>query len=157
MTLNFDDTPWSFQSPIRPTQEEEPEEQFKDDEFLADIPLNISRPRGLSIPGPMQSQPQQPLKLLTQKKKASPTSLAHEVLNDDFLKGQGYKNLPKIKVSTNERNKYDKVQESIKDSFKDLSKVGSEKDKQCTGERCKETLRKRKLQFTDRTQPIKEA
>ncbi|GKD97499.1 hypothetical protein Tco_1381396, partial [Tanacetum coccineum] len=40
-------------SQIHPTQEEEPEEQFKDDEFLADIPLN--RPRGLSIPGPMQS------------------------------------------------------------------------------------------------------
>ncbi|GKD76028.1 hypothetical protein Tco_1334310, partial [Tanacetum coccineum] len=38
------------------TQEEGPEEQFKDDEFLADILLN--RSRGLSIPGPMQSQPQ---------------------------------------------------------------------------------------------------
>ncbi|GJY64163.1 hypothetical protein Tco_0465623 [Tanacetum coccineum] len=57
-TLNFDDEAGPS-SPIRPTQEEEPEEQFKDDEFLADIPLNISRPRGLSIPGPMQSQPQQ--------------------------------------------------------------------------------------------------
>ncbi|GKG36854.1 hypothetical protein Tco_0447027, partial [Tanacetum coccineum] len=46
-TLNFDDEAGPS-SPIRPTQEEEPEEQFKDDEFLADIPLNISRPRGLS-------------------------------------------------------------------------------------------------------------
>ncbi|GJY28730.1 hypothetical protein Tco_0404497, partial [Tanacetum coccineum] len=41
-------------SPIRPTQNIEPEEQFKVDEVLADI----SRPRGLSIPGPIQSQPQ---------------------------------------------------------------------------------------------------
>ncbi|GKG63390.1 hypothetical protein Tco_0640885, partial [Tanacetum coccineum] len=39
-TLNFDDEAGPL-SPIRPTQEEEPEEQFKDDEFLADIPLNI--------------------------------------------------------------------------------------------------------------------
>ncbi|GJX01936.1 hypothetical protein Tco_0185849 [Tanacetum coccineum] len=45
---------------IRPTQEEGSEEQFKVDEVLADISLNISRPRGLSIPGPIQSQPQQP-------------------------------------------------------------------------------------------------
>ncbi|GJV11518.1 putative ribonuclease H-like domain-containing protein, partial [Tanacetum coccineum] len=46
-TLNFEDEACPS-SPIRPTQEEE----FKDDEFLADISLNISRPRGLSIPGP---------------------------------------------------------------------------------------------------------
>ncbi|GJY78601.1 putative ribonuclease H-like domain-containing protein [Tanacetum coccineum] len=58
-TLNFDDETGPS-SLIRLTQEEEPEEQFKDDESLADISLNISRPRGLSIPGPMQSQPQQP-------------------------------------------------------------------------------------------------
>ncbi|GJR51909.1 hypothetical protein Tco_1402430 [Tanacetum coccineum] len=37
-TLNFDDEAGPS-SPIRPTQEEEPEEQFKDDEFLADILL----------------------------------------------------------------------------------------------------------------------
>ncbi|GJS00085.1 hypothetical protein Tco_0316593 [Tanacetum coccineum] len=57
-TLNFDDEA-SPSSPIRPTQDVEPEEQFKVDEVLADISLNISRPRGLSIPGPIQSQPQQ--------------------------------------------------------------------------------------------------
>ncbi|GKE09972.1 ribonuclease H-like domain-containing protein, partial [Tanacetum coccineum] len=56
-TLNFDKAGPS--SLIRPTQEEGSEEQFKVDEFLTDIPLNISRPRGLSIPGPMQTQPQQ--------------------------------------------------------------------------------------------------
>ncbi|GKD67991.1 hypothetical protein Tco_1322081, partial [Tanacetum coccineum] len=52
-TLNFDDEAGPS-SPIRPTQNIEPEEQFKVDEVLADI----SRPRGLSIPGPIQSQPQ---------------------------------------------------------------------------------------------------
>ncbi|GJT65253.1 reverse transcriptase domain-containing protein [Tanacetum coccineum] len=53
--LNFDDEAGPS-SPIRPTQNIEPEEQFKVDEVLADI----SRPRGLSIPGPIQPQPQQP-------------------------------------------------------------------------------------------------
>ncbi|GJQ97186.1 hypothetical protein Tco_0008325 [Tanacetum coccineum] len=45
--------------------------QIKDDEFLADISLNISRPRGLSIPGPMQSQPQQPTQTTDPKEKDS--------------------------------------------------------------------------------------
>ncbi|GKD30472.1 hypothetical protein Tco_1241250 [Tanacetum coccineum] len=67
-TLNFEDEAGPS-SPIRPTQQEEPEEQFKDDEFLVDIPLNISRPRGLSIPGPMQSQPQQPTQTTDPKEK----------------------------------------------------------------------------------------
>ncbi|GKF98902.1 hypothetical protein Tco_0297685, partial [Tanacetum coccineum] len=63
-TLNFEDEAGPS-SPIRPTQEEE----FKDDEFLANISLNISRPRGLSIPGPMQSQPQQPTQATDPKEK----------------------------------------------------------------------------------------
>ncbi|GKB02725.1 hypothetical protein Tco_0830814 [Tanacetum coccineum] len=65
-TLDFDDEAGPS-SPIRPTQEEEPEEQFKDDELLADILLN--RTRGLSIPGPMQSQPQQPTQATDPKEK----------------------------------------------------------------------------------------
>ncbi|GJR71787.1 hypothetical protein Tco_0084152 [Tanacetum coccineum] len=52
-TLNFEDKAGPS-SPICPTQNIEPEEQFKVDEVLADI----SRPRGLSI-CPLQSQPQQ--------------------------------------------------------------------------------------------------
>ncbi|GJY38992.1 hypothetical protein Tco_0425356 [Tanacetum coccineum] len=48
-TLNFEDEAGPS-SPIRPTQQEVPEEQFKDDELLADILLN--RTRGLSIPVP---------------------------------------------------------------------------------------------------------
>ncbi|GJV96001.1 hypothetical protein Tco_1547578 [Tanacetum coccineum] len=65
-TLNFDDETGPS-SPIRSTQEEGPKEQFKDDELLADILLN--RPRGLSIPGPMQSQPQQPIQATDPKEK----------------------------------------------------------------------------------------
>ncbi|GJQ93959.1 hypothetical protein Tco_0005098 [Tanacetum coccineum] len=65
-TLNFEDEAGPS-SPIHQTQEEEPKEQFKDDEILADIILN--RPRGLSIPGPMQSQPQQPTQSTDPKEK----------------------------------------------------------------------------------------
>ncbi|GJS34847.1 hypothetical protein Tco_0533229 [Tanacetum coccineum] len=67
-TLDFDDEAGPS-SPIRPTQEEGSEEQFKVNEVLADISLNISRPRGLSIPGPIQSQPQQPTQATDPKDK----------------------------------------------------------------------------------------
>ncbi|GKF48043.1 hypothetical protein Tco_0141294, partial [Tanacetum coccineum] len=63
-TLDFDDEA-SPSCPICPTQEEEPEEQFKDDEFLA----NLNRTRGLSILGPMQSQPQQTTQATDTKEK----------------------------------------------------------------------------------------
>ncbi|GKA08702.1 hypothetical protein Tco_0688033, partial [Tanacetum coccineum] len=65
-TLNFEDEAGPS-SPVHQTQEEEPKEQFKDDELLADIILN--RPRGLSIPGPIQSQPQQPTQATDPKDK----------------------------------------------------------------------------------------
>ncbi|GKD60332.1 hypothetical protein Tco_1297841, partial [Tanacetum coccineum] len=143
-TLNFDDEAGPS-SQIHQTQEEEPKEQFNDDEILADIIFN--RPRGLSIPGPIQSQPQQPTQSTDPKDKGKeilveepkkkkltlqqiralettndkevarkiqaewdaeeekpktilkkPTSLAHErnqMMN--FLKGQGYKNLQKLR------------------------------------------------------------
>ncbi|GJX96695.1 hypothetical protein Tco_0352493 [Tanacetum coccineum] len=212
-TLNFDDEAGPS-SPIRPTQEEEPEEQFKDDEFLADIPLNISRPRGLSIPGPMQSQPQQPTQTTDPKEKGKgilveepkkkkltlqqiraletahdeevarkvqaewdaeeerkrledlkkpkpktiskkPTSLTQERNQMmSFLKGQGYKNLQKLRYPQM-KELYDKVQESIKDSFKDFIPMGSEKEKQMLQERdAKRLLRKRKATVTEE-QPSK--
>ncbi|GKA90485.1 retrovirus-related pol polyprotein from transposon TNT 1-94 [Tanacetum coccineum] len=55
-----------------------------------------------------------------------PTSLAQErnhMMN--FLKGQGYKNLQKLKYPQM-KELYDKVQESIKDSFKDFIPMDSE-------------------------------
>ncbi|GJX36218.1 hypothetical protein Tco_0247775 [Tanacetum coccineum] len=210
-TLNFEDEAGPS-SPIHQTQEEEPKEQFKDDELLADIILN--RPRGLSIPGPIQSQPQQPTqatdpkdkgkgilveepkkkkltlqqiralettndeevarkiqaewdaeeerKRLEELKKAKPktilkksTSLAQErnqMMN--FLKGQGYKNLQKLRYPQM-KELYDKVQESIKDSFKDFIPMGSEKEKQLLQERdAKRLLRKRKATISEE-QPSK--
>ncbi|GJZ53406.1 hypothetical protein Tco_0608291 [Tanacetum coccineum] len=210
-TLNFNDEAGPS-SPIRPTQNIEPEEQFKVDEVLADI----SRPRGLSIPGPIQSQPQpqQPSqatdpkdkgkgilveepkkkkltlqqiralettndeevarkiqaewdaeeerKRLEELKKAKPkttlrkpTSLAQErnqMMN--FLKGQGYKNLQKLKYPQM-KELYDKVQESIKDSFKDFIPMDSEKEREMLKEReAKRLLRKRKATISEE-QPSK--
>ncbi|GJT30253.1 hypothetical protein Tco_0910528 [Tanacetum coccineum] len=206
-TLDFDDEAGPS-SPIRPTQEEEPEEQFKDDEFLADL----NRTRGLSIPGPMQSQPQQPTQATDPKEKGKgilveepkkkkltlqqiraletkndeevarkiqaewdaeeerkrlealkkpktilkkPTSLVQERNQMmSFLKGQGYKNLQKLKYPQM-KELYDKVQESIKDSFKDFIPMGSEKEKQMLQERdAKRLLRKRKATITEE-QPSK--
>ncbi|GJX09580.1 hypothetical protein Tco_0199439 [Tanacetum coccineum] len=210
-TLNFEDEAGPS-SPIRPTQQEEPEEQFKDDEFLADILLN--RTRGLSIPGPMQSQPQQPTQATDPKEKGKgilveepkkkkltlqqiraletandeevarkvqaewdaeeerkrledlkkpkpksiskkPTSLAQERNHMmSFLKGQGYKNVQKLRYPQM-KELYDKVQESIKDSFKDFIPIGSEKEKQMLQERdAKRLLRKRKATVTEE-QPSK--
>ncbi|GJX08975.1 hypothetical protein Tco_0198834 [Tanacetum coccineum] len=56
-TLNFEDEAGPS-SPLRPIQVMESEEQLK----VAEVLVAISRPRGLSIPGPIQSQsqPQQP-------------------------------------------------------------------------------------------------
>ncbi|GJT47407.1 hypothetical protein Tco_0956122 [Tanacetum coccineum] len=210
-TLNFNDEAGPS-SPIRPTQNIEPEEQFKVDEVLADI----SRPRGLSIPGPIQSQPQpqQPSQATDPKDKGKgilveepkkkkltlqqiralettndeevarkiqaewdaeeerkrfeelkkakpkttlrkPTSLAQErnqMMN--FLKGQGYKNLQKLKYPQM-KELYDKVQESIKDSFKDFIPMGSEKEREILKEReAKRLLRKRKATISEE-QPSK--
>ncbi|GJR57665.1 hypothetical protein Tco_1499827 [Tanacetum coccineum] len=203
-----------IQSPSSPTQEEKPEEQFKDDELIDDIPFNISRPRGLSIPGPMQSQPQQPTQTTDPKEKGKgilveepkkkkltlqqiraletandeevarkvqaewdaeeerkrledlkkpkpktiskkPTSLTQERNHMmSFLKGQGYKNLQKLRYPQM-KELYDKVQESIKDSFKDFIPMGSEKEKQMLQERdAKRLLRKRKATVTEE-QPSK--
>ncbi|GJX12850.1 hypothetical protein Tco_0204608 [Tanacetum coccineum] len=210
-TLNFNDEAGPS-SPIRPTQNIEPEEQFKVDEVLADI----SRPRGLSIPGPIQSQPQpqQPSQATDPKDKGKgilveepkkkkltlqqiralettndeevarkiqaewdaeeerkrfeelkkakpkttlrkPTSLAQErnqMMN--FLKGQGYKNLQKLKYPQM-KELYDKVQESIKDSFKDFIPMDSEKEREMLKEReAKRLLRKRKATISEE-QPSK--
>ncbi|GJT53168.1 hypothetical protein Tco_0988222 [Tanacetum coccineum] len=210
-TLNFNDEAGPS-SPIRPTQNIEPEEQFKVDEVLADI----SRPRGLSIPGPIQSQPQpqQPSQATDPKDKGKgilveepkkkkltlqqiralettndeevarkiqaewdaeeerkrfeelkkakpkttlrkPTSLAQErnqMMN--FLKGQGYKNLQKLKYPQM-KELYDKVQASIKDSFKDFIPMDSEKEREMLKEReAKRLLRKRKATIAEE-QPSK--
>ncbi|GJR51908.1 hypothetical protein Tco_1402429 [Tanacetum coccineum] len=84
-----------------------------------------------------------------------PTSLAQERNQMmSFLKGQGYKNLQKLRYPQM-KELYDKVQESIKDSFKDFIPMGSEKEKQMLQERdAKRLLRKRKATVTEE-QPSK--
>ncbi|GKC18601.1 hypothetical protein Tco_1020751 [Tanacetum coccineum] len=96
-------------------------------------------------------------KRLEELKKAKPktTSLAQErnqMMN--FLKGQGYKNLQKLKYPQM-KELYDKVQESIKDSFKDFIPMGSEKEREMLKEReTKRLLRKRKATISEE-QPSK--
>ncbi|GJU47324.1 hypothetical protein Tco_1204590 [Tanacetum coccineum] len=190
----------------------ESKEQLK----VAEVLVAISRPRGLSIPGPIQSQsqPQQPSQATDPKDKGKgilveepkkkkltlqqiralettndeevarkiqaewdaeeerkrfeelkktkpkttlrkPTSLAQErnqMMN--FLKGQGYKNLQKLKYPQM-KELYDKVQESIKDSFKDFIPMDSEKEREMLKEReSKRLLRKRKATISEE-QPSK--
>ncbi|GJX46769.1 hypothetical protein Tco_0271959 [Tanacetum coccineum] len=162
-TLNFEDEAGPS-SPLRPIQGMDSEEQHN----AAEVLVSISRPRGLSIPGPIQTQPQQPTqgtdpkdkgkgilveepkkKLTFQQIRAlettndeevarkiqaewdaeeerkrfeelkktkpkttlrKPTSLAQERNQMmSFLKGQGYKNLQKLKYPQM-KELYDKVQ-----------------------------------------------
>ncbi|GJQ95505.1 hypothetical protein Tco_0006644 [Tanacetum coccineum] len=210
-TLNFEDEAGPS-SPLRPIQVMESEEQLK----VAEVLVAISRPRGLSIPGPIQSQspPQQPSQATDPKDKGKgilveepkkkkltlqqiralettndeevarkiqaewdaeeerkrfeelkktkpkttlrkPTSLAQErnqMMN--FLKGQGYKNLQKLKYPQM-KELYDKVQASIKDSFKDFIPMDSEKEREMLKEReAKRLLRKRKATIAEE-QPSK--
>ncbi|GJV11313.1 hypothetical protein Tco_1352854 [Tanacetum coccineum] len=210
-TLNFEDEAGPS-SPLRPIQVMDSEEQHN----AAEVLVSISRPRGLSIPGPIQSQsqPQQPTqgtdpkdkgkgilveepkkkKLTLQQIRAlettndeevarkiqaewdaeeerkrfeelkktkpkttlrKPTSLAQERNQMmSFLKGQGYKNLQKLKYPQM-KELYDKVQASIKDSFKDFIPMDSEKEKQILKERDeKRLLRKRKATIAEE-QPSK--
>ncbi|GJR91047.1 ribonuclease H-like domain-containing protein [Tanacetum coccineum] len=208
-TLNFEDEAGPS-SPLRPIQVMESEEQLK----AAEVLVSISRPRGLSIPGPIQTQPQQPTqgtdpkdkgkgilveepkkkKLTLQQIRAlettndeevarkiqaewdaeeerkrfeelkktkpkttlrKPTSLAQERNQMmSFLKGQGYKNLQKLKYPQM-KELYDKVQASIKDSFKDFIPMDSEKEREMLKERdAKRLLRKRKATISEE-QPSK--
>ncbi|GJX16925.1 hypothetical protein Tco_0217757 [Tanacetum coccineum] len=223
MTLNFEDEAGPS-SPLRPIQVMDSEEQHN----AAEVLVSISRPRGLSIPGPIQTQPQQPTqgtdpkdkgkgilveepkkkKLTLQQIRAlettndeevarkiqaewdaeeerkrkiqaewdaeeerkrfeelkktkpkttlrKPTSLAQERNQMmSFLKGQGYKNLQKLKYPQM-KELYDKVQASIKDSFKDFIPMDSEKEREMLKERdAKRLLRKRKATISEE-QPSK--
>ncbi|GJX50483.1 hypothetical protein Tco_0277328 [Tanacetum coccineum] len=84
-----------------------------------------------------------------------PTSLAQERNQMmSFLKGQGYKNLQKLKYPQM-KELYDKVQASIKDSFKDFVPMDSEKEREMLKERDIQRLsRKRKATVTE-AQPSK--
>ncbi|GKC80196.1 hypothetical protein Tco_1130970, partial [Tanacetum coccineum] len=163
-TLNFDDEAGPS-SPIRPTQEEEPEEQFKDDEFLTLQQIRaLETTNDEEVARKIQAEwdAEEERKRFEELKKAKPkttlrkpTSLAQErnqMMN--FLKGQGYKNLQKLKYPQM-KELYDKVQESIKDSFKDFIPMDSEKEREMLKEReAKRLLRKRKATISEE-QPSK--
>ncbi|GJW14111.1 hypothetical protein Tco_0018244 [Tanacetum coccineum] len=179
-TLNFEDEAGPS-SPIRPTQEEETKEQFKDDEFLADILLN--RTTGLSIPGPMQSQPQQPTQatdpkekgkgILVEEPKKKKLTLqqirALETANDEEIarkvqeewdaeeERKRLEDLKKPKPKTLSKKSTSLAQErnQMMSFLKDFIPIGSEKEKQMLQERdAKRLLRKRKATVTEE-QPSK--
>ncbi|GKC01659.1 hypothetical protein Tco_0987795 [Tanacetum coccineum] len=114
-------------SPIRPTQNIEPEEQFKVDEVLADI----SRPRGLSIPGPIQSQPQpqQPSQATDPKDNAKENLESAEWDVEEERKG--WKNLRKqsqmttllLKKGINENFLKVKIQEFAKTKYPHMKEL----------------------------------
>ncbi|GJQ92873.1 putative reverse transcriptase domain-containing protein [Tanacetum coccineum] len=88
------------------------------------------------------------------RKQSNTTSLAQERINDEFLKVK-IQEIAKLKYSTDGMELYDKVQESIKDSFKDFIPMGSEKEREMLKEReAKRLLRKRKATISEE-QPSK--
>ncbi|GKF50992.1 hypothetical protein Tco_0147459, partial [Tanacetum coccineum] len=71
------------------------------------------------------------------------------VTPDFERKSQGYKNLQKLKYPQM-KELYDKVQESIKDSFKDFIPMDSEKEREMLKERdAKRLSRKRKATIAE--------
>ncbi|GJT22313.1 putative ribonuclease H-like domain-containing protein [Tanacetum coccineum] len=135
---------------------------------------NEADPKSLCIPSPMQSQPQQPTqatdpkekgkgilveepkkkKLALQQIRALETASDEEVarkVQEEWDAEEERKRYPQMKEL------YDKVQESIKDSFTDFIPIGSEREKQMLQERdAKRLLRKRKatLQKTSQSRSL---
>ncbi|GJU70099.1 hypothetical protein Tco_1256358 [Tanacetum coccineum] len=173
--LNFEEEAGPS-SPLRQSQVMEPEEQLK----AAEVLVSISRPRGLSIPGPIQTQPQQPTqgtdskdkgkgilveepkkkKLTLQQIRALETTNDEEVarkiqvLHGDAEEERKRSKDTKICKNLSYLNKmkelYDKVQASIKDSFKDFIPMDSEKEREMLKERdAKRLLRKRKATISE--------
>ncbi|GKF74553.1 hypothetical protein Tco_0220885 [Tanacetum coccineum] len=71
-----------------------------------------------------------------------------------FLKGQGYKNLQKLKYPQM-KELYDKVQASIKDSFKDFIPMDSEKEREMLKERDAKRLSRKRKATIAKEQPSK--
>ncbi|GJZ72303.1 hypothetical protein Tco_0636154 [Tanacetum coccineum] len=160
-TLNFEDEAGPS-SPLRPIQVMESEEQLK----VAEVLVAISRPRGLSIPGSIQTQPQQSsqawklqmMRMLQEKiqaewdakKKKEKGLRIKESKTKDYVEGplEGARRPPVKEL-------YDKVRESIKDSYKDFIPMGSEKERLWLQERnAKRLSRKRKATISEE-QPFK--
>ncbi|GKG07065.1 hypothetical protein Tco_0330034, partial [Tanacetum coccineum] len=107
----------------------------------AEVLVAISRPRGLSIPGPTQTQPQQPIQ------GADPKDKGKGILVEEPKKKKlTLQQIRALETTNDEEMKelYDKVRESIKDSYKDFILMGSEKERLWLQERnAKRLSRKR--------------
>ncbi|GJT35790.1 hypothetical protein Tco_0926209 [Tanacetum coccineum] len=150
--LNFEEEAGPS-SPLRQSQVMEPEEQLK----AAEVLVSISRPRGLSIPGPIQTQPQQPTQgtdskdkgkgiLVEEPKKKKLTLQQIRALETQMMR----RLLEKFKCCMVMQKKKERVQASIKDSFKDFIPMDSEKESEMLKERdAKRLLRKRKATISE--------
>ncbi|GJY91887.1 hypothetical protein Tco_0507669 [Tanacetum coccineum] len=126
-TLNFEDEAGPS-SPIRPTQEEESEEQFKDDEFLADLNRNVLKHSGRSL-----------------------TLQQSEAFGDRMMRNL----LERVQSRMGCRRREKRVGYWIQEFAKAKIPMGSEKEKQMLQERdAKRLLRKRKATVTEE-QPSK--
>ncbi|GJR69075.1 putative ribonuclease H-like domain-containing protein [Tanacetum coccineum] len=147
--------------------------------------LNFEDEAGLSIPGPIQSQPQQPTQgtdtqgtdpkdkgkgILVEEPKKKKMTLqqirALETTNDEekenqmmsFLKGQGYKNLQKLKLSTDERNCMTSTEHLLKTPSKTLFQWIQRNDRDdVEGRDAKRLLGKGKATIAVRTSHIQDS
>ncbi|GJW28895.1 hypothetical protein Tco_0045770 [Tanacetum coccineum] len=147
-TLNFDDETGPS-SPIRPTQEEESEEQFKDDEFLADL----NRTRGLSIPEPKKK------KLTLQQIRALETTndeeVARKVQAEWDAEEERKKFCKMLRKSTNERKQYIKFKNPSKISLQGFISWVLRKGKSIVQERDANRLIKEEKTTVTEEQPSK--
>ncbi|GJV62272.1 hypothetical protein Tco_1468372 [Tanacetum coccineum] len=157
-------------SPLRPIQVMDSEEQLK----AAEVLVSISRPRGLSIPGPITfSTFNSQIKVLDSKDKgkgiwlknlkkkklnSSTNSEPLETTNDEEVARKIQAEWDAEEERKEMKELYDKVQASIKDSFKDFIPMDSEKERETLKEReAKRLLRKRKGIHYLKIRPSKEA
>ncbi|GJX11048.1 hypothetical protein Tco_0200907 [Tanacetum coccineum] len=177
-TLNFEDEAGPS-SPLRPIQVMDSEEQLK----AAEVLVSISRPRGLSIPGPIQTQPQQPTQgtdpkdkgkgILVEEPKKKKLTLqqirALETTNDEEVarkiqaewdaeeERKRFEELKKTKPKTTLRKPTSLAQErnQMMSFLKDFIPMDSEKESEMLKERdAKRLLRKRKATISEE-QPSK--
>ncbi|GJV14577.1 hypothetical protein Tco_1359900 [Tanacetum coccineum] len=140
----------------------------------AEVLVSISRPRGLSIPGPITfSTFNSQIKVLDSKDKgkgiwlknlkkkklnSSTNSEPLETTNDEEVARKIQAEWDAEEERKEMKELYDKVQASIKDSFKDFIPMDSEKERETLKEReAKRLLRKRKGIHYLKIRPSKEA
>ncbi|GJV41856.1 hypothetical protein Tco_1420296 [Tanacetum coccineum] len=136
-TLNFEDEAGPS-SPLRPIQVMESKEQLK----VAEVLVAISRPRGKGI---LVEEPKKK-KLTLQQIRALETTNDEEVARKIQAEWDAEEEGKKMKEL------YDKVKESIEDSYKDFIPIGSEKERLWLQERnAKRHSRKRKATISEGT------